>query len=882
MSLEAIVTRLEITPNGELYAGFRNLGGIFFPWKNLFFTKSLGTNSGDFNSAMETNLNYERVRRQIKDNAALRNFKDRLKTTYYWIYQLFAPINIKDLLPDEFIIGGYTPKARYQLANPGTFVSLEDKVVDALQSKKIIDGKIFELKSRINTARKKSYATRTFNILNNLFENYSGNFQQILEKAELNIILKKLDVGFIQSMMEISELVAETNKRLDGVSLTYTHDSKNRRSHFPRVEMQNYDFLKHWRKMTADEFFGMKWLFIDIEIPNFRNENAGITWVGIKIYDNGDVVNEIYTTHSLQEKEIGSYKIFKSDNPAALIEKLSTKINYINPDVVVSYTNFDLVELKESEVGFPIGEKETNPLFKVTTPFFERISVKDRLVIDFMRWQRIARIFDINAKLEMAVGFEKELGYDELEALENGSIEGKTKIAEYLASDVDRLSSIFLLDEFKKCTEDILWISAEMCNDMSINIERLFHNPNTINDIQERNYLIKNGIFRSEVPPYFKTKDNQKKEKNSGDTFEQFINDKIIDSNVEGLVKDVHKVYIPIGDFFRRQLALQSDDIKRFFEYKDQFRDDKKRLFFLEQYAKSLARWMITDIGSFIREKVELNGMISPFEPLPNGFFRERKFLNPDDFKEFFEQEGKLRRHNNRFSANYKVGIQNVFSEINRRAEEINKFLAKNNFQIVAREGYYLYLIGDESALLEKDSPVVAVDKIPKLYNADKPYYKKHGFISHMRIEDDPTYHLCVFEMDALGDIINHLLDGRHELTRLRFDIALNDLRKCDIPVEDLIFRNESKERYFAFTKDGYKTSKTHFVLEGRFLRDPVLTDYENELSYYEDSLSGKNIRIYHLDFGSLEINHSAYFSRIFERGKRILAPVMEKQLEIF
>ena len=66
MSLDALVTRLEITPRGELYVGIRNLNGIFFPWKNLFVTKILGRSSSDHESFLEASFNFERLRDQIR------------------------------------------------------------------------------------------------------------------------------------------------------------------------------------------------------------------------------------------------------------------------------------------------------------------------------------------------------------------------------------------------------------------------------------------------------------------------------------------------------------------------------------------------------------------------------------------------------------------------------------------------------------------------------------------------------------------------------------------------------------------------------------------------------------------------------------------------
>src|SRR3989344_1440513 len=359
MSLDALVTRLEITPRGELYVGIRNLNGIFFPWKNLFVTKILGRSSSDHESFLEAIFNFERLRDQIRNNPALCNFRDRLKRDYFWIYQLFAPVNVKNDLPEEFVRGNYTSEARWRLANPGTIVTLEDNIVEALKTKEILDDKIHELKSSIGESRKKSYATRTFNDMNKLFDGYSGNFESLLERAKEITTLKKLDVKILEQMRDIAEFIGETNNKLENVWIRYAHDSKGRREHLPRVEMQDYGFLKKWRKMSAEEFFGLKWMFIDIEIPNFRKENPEITWIGMKHHHADGVISEIYTVHELDRDDVCGFKILQAESPLMLRERLEKRINELDPDIVVTYSNFDLVELKESEAGFPIGENKT-------------------------------------------------------------------------------------------------------------------------------------------------------------------------------------------------------------------------------------------------------------------------------------------------------------------------------------------------------------------------------------------------------------------------------------------------------------------------------------------------------------------------------------------
>lgn len=620
--LETLLTRLEVNSKGELVAGFRDLGAVYFPqWKHLF-AALLGRKFED-----KSNEKLRELEDQLRANPKfykILNKNHRIKEKYWLVYQLLCEIGLKDELPEFFEKGHYTQQARWRLANPGNLVKVPSSVFNGFREKNNINEEIEKLDRELYEQRKQAYATRTIGDLNDLFDNYDGNnFEEIKDKARGVSTLKSLDERVLEQRKKISDRIAHENAKLeDRAVITFKQTSKTSRKRELRLEQEDWHYLEKYNKKTgrnpyirmpsASEILGKKWMFLDIEIPYFRREKPEVTWVGVTYIENGKERREIHTTHDIGETEFRGCKIFKYANESELVSKLSEAVNRENPDFVSSYnTRFDLIKLRETEAGFGIGEDETQPLFKVTTKFFERIGIKDRLVVDFLRWAKITRRYDINAKLETVAGFEKDISYDELEELEEKSLAGDKKsgkiIAGYLASDVSRLSQLFKSEEFRKNLEDVLWISENY----DVGIERLFHSPNCINDCQEKEYFKELGTFRDSLPQNFRTKRTQQLKMQA----KQAVMDKVVKKSIEfkdkkGVFEEVQKVYIPFGDFFREAISVRFPNAKKFYNLRDSHREDKKRLYFIEQYSLDLCRWLREDYGAFIKDSSKFEGLI--------------------------------------------------------------------------------------------------------------------------------------------------------------------------------------------------------------------------------------------------------------------------------
>jgi hypothetical protein len=985
MALESLVTDVQAIPKeGEILISVRDahkkdekeqidLGNFYLVNQNhLFFTGILGVNKGPKLQSKKFPREWDKLQKQVenmqkddkafynyckvmknlklnlrKNNLSMADFLDneRIKDSYWFIYQLYFPMNLKDILPGDFIKEDYTQWARRRLTSPFKFVELDDNILRAFQLKNKIKNNLIGFRKELEKLSAKSYATRRINILDDIFDENSN-----IKEEELNDLkkdtkcLKNLDYNLIKKRKEINDEIERANKLLnDDIKIVYK-TKKNKEPEL-RIEKKKDSFLKNSRAPSLEEIVNFKWAFIDIEIPHFRRKDAGITWIGAKYWDGKKEISRIHTIYDVAPDSCNGYEVVKHKGIEEMIESFTNEINGFNPDIVSSYnTRFDLIKLRETLAGFLIGknkkssaykELKTNPLYKVTTKFFERIDITNRLVIDLFRWQKIARAYDINAKLEMAAGFRKIFGYDLLEKFEDYCIKGgklgekaASIISKYLAKDVDSLFSIFNLKEFKNNMEDVLWMSEKF----GISSDRLLHLTNVINEFQEEGFFKQMGITRKHIFPYIKTKQTNELERKCLEYFTKKVVTKSIKENrIKGISNDVYKVFIPVGDFFRGPLSARSEKITDFFEYKDDFKGDKQRIFFLEQYAKEFSRWMAVDYARFLKDKEKYNKILSKnkidfmeiknirrdleaivadkkqikiSEKLKKGnltikdieeladekirLFAENKNIDSNNLAKIINLYSIARKKQNHFSGNYGITPQQIKRILDKRFNEINEFIEKNGLEIVAKEGNYLYLKGNKHVLEREDAPVVMVDEIKKLYHSDKVYYEKNGFFSNIQFKDHPGYHLSMFEMNAYERMIKNLLKGNKEKAKRAYEHVSNVSCIKKQKKENFFFENKSKQRYSSFVKDSeYKNGKIYFMLKKDYdiieTNPEIHYDFNKNMLYFFDERDKDPVKVYVMNeqrVSMLNLDFEKYNERLIERGKEITKGTGETKKE--
>ena len=938
--LEVMLTGLEVIPNYGLYAGFRNLGGVYFPdWKHLFVTRMLGRRKD-----RDRSKRIEEIRKKIDSNPKLKEVITRIRDKYWVIYQAYCPVRLRDELPKEFVRGHYTQQARWRLKAPGNMVSIGENTREILVKRKEISAKLEELVIKIQSSRKKSHATRIFNDLNDLFANYDGtNYLEILKQARKTPTLKELDQEILDLRKEIGNSILSSNVlAANSGKITFEKTNTSSRDRRLRVEAKDYSYLKKGHMPSGEELWNKKWTFLDIEIPFFRREEARISWVGVRHINHGEVEkSKIYTLYDLGIKQIEGYRIITCRDEEDLIAMLAQDISEENPDVVSSYNSrFDFIKLRENQSGFPIGNDDTNPVLKVTTRFFERVGVKGRLLIDPMRWQKLARPHDPNAKLEMASGFEKANSYDDLEKLEdricNGDKSAGVEEARYLASDVTHLTDLFFLQEFKRDLGVACWISENF----GVGLERIMHSANCINDVQEKGYFSELGIYREEVPPHLRTKKMQERKSKAREKLKDIISAEYISQGeIKGLVKDVYKVSIPIGDFFREVIIRRFPGAGRFYDYVDQFKGDKKTLLFLEQFSREISRWLREDYGTYLIDERKFDELTKKIDmpkfediyhrvrralqerdelkQLDNGCITKQNLrrnidsetqdfmrsngLSLEQFRELVNQRSVIKRRARNVIGNYDAFPSNRFFNVDKyrdpaniciikevvrkKTEAINQFFSIHGLNIVAREGYFLYLTGNRNALDSRDCPVILADTISRLYNADRPYYLKNGFFSHMKLKDEPDFHLSIFEIRAFREVLTNLLDGRDEAAIEIYKKKLGELKGGGVKLEDLTYYNKSRDEFAVYALIGEnqeiqlghperrKSNKLYFVRTAREGVE-IKVDEQNGWKYFNDEEDGRKV---YVSPENISPDLKVYERRFAKRMKDILDPVMPK-----
>jgi hypothetical protein len=386
---------------------------------------------------------------------------------------------------------------------------------------------------------------------------------------------------------------------------------------------------------------------------------------------------------------------------------------------------------------------------------------------------------------------------------------------------------------------------------------------------------------------------------------------------------------------------------KKLYDCIDRFGKDKQILFFLEQYSKEFARCIREDYGEYIELKDKFQGLLDKsrieerwlnqaywqvrtqvlskssddFEKLAKGNLTPRcarhylpanvsrdlakRSLTLKSFVEIINSKVRVERKANNVIGNYAVfpdrrhapvnpplssGTPLVIEEqLRARVNRISEFLRVNELDIVAREGQYLYLRGNGEALQKPDCPVILVDDIPKLYHADNPYYCKNGFYSHMKLKDEPDFHLNVFEMRVFREILDNLMQARDSEAFKVYTRAIERLRTDGLDFQEALYHNKTRKTYLvygSFREDPRlrleherknSSGKIYFVMTAPETAK-VGRDEQGREYYIETYLSGEKERTRSIYVNppqeDIVIDRAAYERRFSKRARDILAPV--------
>ncbi len=759
------------------------------------------------------------------------------------IMQITAPISSAKQLPEDILRGHYTQAARWRYSPAWTFVDVDAELEKLLSEKFLLDAEMNHISSRMAEALQNSKKGKR---LKHFEENVAKNWSK-LDKI--------LDDELRQRKQKFEAEAAEFAKKagLQGAKTELNPENKCIDIILPTTEK-----IKPLEKsFSADDILNSKIYFFDIEKPLFKTEIDEVSWLAETVTEKGAVTKKTVRTINSLESKLGGWrtKCYKTERDlvAQAAEDIAVRdSNGRTTDVIVAYNApFDIQETRE--VGeFFVGERESEPKIEVSMDFFRKMKIYGRLIIDPMRWAKTAFGYLPNRKLELIARhvlgseFAKSMDYDQLADLEmvckTGSIEkclpktleffrgyapdsnfreiAGSIIRKYVTKDVEVMRQLLFSPEFKKSLEDCCWMSRHF----KIDISRLLHSPNTINDAQERCYHHFVGSYREIV--YLKTKKMALLEQRAKQHFEEIVHEHIKGKSRPGLHHQLYKLFVPVGDFMRNAVVKRFENAKAFFDYKYQFIEDSQRQYFLSQYANALASYIIVDYArqkktekSFFEEIAKKELTIEEFKQhytaleksiltnSENAFWAKRnlklgtlsasrvtKYLPESSKKKLAEKEigdekfaellnlyARKEKLERKVAGQYANRVQEIDGLLRNKFEKVNKFLSDKGFQVVHKQGNFIYVKGGSLEELTgknaKKCPLILVDKIDSAYVATNPsdslmrgkifgeyehkiYYFKHGYPFGIKLKDEQDSLSTMYEMSCYSDSLKAILGG--------------------------------------------------------------------------------------------------------------------------
>ncbi len=617
--------------------------------------------------------------------------------------------------------------------------------------------------------------------------------------------------------------------------------------------------IKYRRVRTAAELLQETMSIVDIEIPLFDTREAQVSWASVVHYSQrqslGATVFSLYQT-----PPSGEFQSEQSIGERELVEKVKKSIRDSESTIFVAYNvPFDAIKLREAG-NFEIGEDDEEPKKVATLPFFERIGIKARDVLDLYRWARIQFEYLPNQKLVTVLrylrgesSFRKEITYRQQAQLERicqgrDPTEASQKvqamlaersapeiIASYVHKDTAALVDILDSEIFRQGVEDACYLGQLFTIDPFL----LLHDAKRIQDFLERRFFEKVGTFRDAIYPRFKVftqYEHKVKEKLKREVKRHFP------TTIQGTIENCTKVYLPLGRILQQDVQWFFPEARKLYAYVDSHRDDPQRRFFLARYEDALAEWMWKDYAAFLYEQAKFDeltkemdqplverrlmqlrtrltahgleervrkGTIAQYRLQAGLSDEDRRFMDEQrldlpSFHRLFKQWSRVRQKNRILWGAYETGWRTFDSRLEGFCKGVQDYFQGHGVEVVHADHRYLYVRGSEQALREPNCPVIPVDHIPQAYVAGgKIYYPRYGFIAGFKREERPTNHLSLFEMETFGNFLDNVFQRNHPDALEEVWIGLDALGGHNLPPREMIHYVSSRGFYRALTLEG-------------------------------------------------------------------------------
>jgi len=548
-------------------------------------------------------------------------------------------------LANKIVTGHYTEMIRWEMSHPWSYYAVSSQAQDALEKSSRIQKELQQIRAEAEKTLGRN-AKRTITNMNKFFEKFYSTKE--FEKINKRKFAEQLGPDIIAKRTEVQRQIISLKEQISAIG---------RIEHRPaddtdeiKVILDSDRHLEFRRYIDAEEILDSRWCFIDIEKPRFDTEKEEVSWVAITYYENKALKKEIHTSKKtgeefkqrfLQEKNCKIIDHYQDEN--WLMAGVQASINAMNPKVLCTYnTPYDLVELDKTEHGIEYGERKSRARKEVTTRFFERINVKDKIIIDPLPIMKTAKKFLPNKKLamiaqELGLKFRKSINYKmmaELEdiidgkPLEEASEKTRAKIKEftadaeeeqdirkacaqiianYVGDDVDILPELMFSQEMQNYMKHIGWIAKFA----DVNFQKAAHTPNSVNNLQKKDFFEKTGTHLDTI--HKRTKALQRAE----NRIRRFVKktkqggkDKQKNKTVRGLHKNIAHFVIPSWPFLKTDLEHRFPEAKQLFEYLESSKENKNDYYFISQYADAFCKYLLHAWGTYIKARNTLEAEI--------------------------------------------------------------------------------------------------------------------------------------------------------------------------------------------------------------------------------------------------------------------------------
>jgi len=585
------------------------------------------------------------------------------------------------------------------------------------------------------------------------------NNEKILQKNKS--ILKNVPETIIKKRKRLHRLNRTIREKANKINAILEVNKENNLE----LIIKNTDPITRVEQMTSKDFLKEKWLFFDIEIPLFQNEQeAEISWVGMTYWSFNETKNkdsfrkEIHTLRDVGQKTLKGFKIYHYKTERELAKGVSDSIKKQNPYVVSAYNaKFDILHLRETD-EFLIGYNDKSPYENITTPFFEGLALEGREIVDLLRWAKTTFDYLPNKKLELItrttlpeINFTKSISYEEMATKEliakySGDSRERTlmakEIAEYLIGDVDIMPKLFLSEEFQSHFE----FSCELSEKYNISIDKFLYSHRSINKIQERRYFKDVGIPRDHV--LYRTLKSRKEVIKAKQDFRKYLEGLNRIFVQPGIYSNVHLVYLHYGKALENAIITRVPEAKYVLDKRPK-NPVENHLF--GRFKNALAEWIISDIIIFkkkekaihkrlVRKSIEetyffdvyisqkiafeknriakkqMNiGRVSVKQLVENMDVKTKHLtdkydLSYKEFLEMFELKRQFLKFRNRFRGRYGVDENFVEKSLKKQIVNLQKFVSKENLKIIHQEGPYDYIQGDVTSVRRKYPSLIIKD----------------------------------------------------------------------------------------------------------------------------------------------------------------------------